>query len=138
MHCPIGGVSKLSCCLSDGFLLVSVLVSFTYVGQDLLFYACQFHSFQGIHCKELWSKEDNVLIVKGSIPMISSPRQYVWFAHSTSGAVMKQEVESSQMQGPMSLTMVKFFDHHKILEVLVVSPDFHQIDRSFQKVPPLF
>ena len=70
--------------------------------------------------------------------MISSPRQYVQFAHSTSGAVMKQEVESSQMQGPMSLATVKFLGHHEILEVLVVSPDFHQMGRSFQKVPSLF
>jgi len=51
---------------------------------------------------------------------------------------MKQEVESSQMQGPTSLTMVKFLGRHEILEVLVVSPDFHQMDRSFQEVPLLF
>jgi len=70
--------------------------------------------------------------------MINSPRQCVWFAHSTSGVVMKQEVESSQMQGPTSLTTVKFLGHHEILEVLVVSPDFHRMGRSFQKVPPLF
>ena len=91
-----------------------------------------------MHCKELWSKEDNVLIVGGSISVISSPRQCVWFAHSTSRVVMKQEVESSQMQGPMSLATVKFLGHHEILEVLVVGPDFHWIGRSFQKVPPLF
>jgi len=70
--------------------------------------------------------------------MINSPRQCVWFAHSMSGAVMKQEVESSQMQGPTSLTTVKFLGHHEILEVLVVGSDFHQMGRSFQKVPPLF
>ena len=91
-----------------------------------------------MHCKELQSKEENVLIVGGSISMISSPRQCIRFAHSTSGAVMKQEIESSQMQGLTSLTMVKFLGCHKILKVLVVSPDFHQIGRSFQKVPPLF
>jgi len=33
--------------------------------------------------------------------MISSPRQCVWFAHGTSWTVVKQEVEPSQMQGPM-------------------------------------
>jgi len=70
--------------------------------------------------------------------VISSPRQCVRFAHSTSGAVMKQEVESSQMQGPTSLVTVKFLGCHEILEVLVVGPDFYQIGRAFQKVPLLF
>jgi len=70
--------------------------------------------------------------------MISSPRQCIWFAHSTSRAVIKQEVESSQMQGPTSLVTVKFLGRHEILKVLVVGPDFHQMGRSFQKVPLLF
>jgi len=52
--------------------------------------------------------------------------------------VMKQEVESSQMQEPMSLVMVKFLGCHEILEVLVVGPDFHWMGCAFQKVPPLF
>ena len=43
---------------------------------------------------------------------------------------MKQEVESSQMQGLMSLATVKFLGRHEILEVLVVGPDFHQMGRS--------
>jgi len=38
---------------------------------------------------------------------------------------MKQEVKSSQMQGPTSLIMVKFLGCHEILKVLVVGPDFH-------------
>ena len=75
--------------------------------------------------KELRLKEDNILIVGGSVSVISSPQQCVWFAHSMSGAVVKQEVESSQMQGPMHLTTVKFLGHHKMLEVLVVGPDFY-------------
>jgi len=111
--------------------LVSVPVPLAYVRQDFLFYTCQFHPFQGMYRKELWSKEDNILIVGGSVSVISSPRQCVQFAHCTSGAVMKQEVKPSQMQGPASLTMVKFLGHHEILEVLVVSPDFHQMGRSF-------
>jgi len=48
-----------------------------------------------------------------------------------SGAVMKQEVKPSQMQGPASLMTVKFLGHHEILEVLVVSPDFHWMGRFF-------
>jgi len=91
-----------------------------------------------MHRKELQSKEDNVLIVGGSISVISSPRQCVWFAYSTSGAVMKQEVESSQMQGPTSLATVKFLGRHEILKAFVVGPDFHWIGRVFQKVPLLF
>jgi len=51
---------------------------------------------------------------------------------------MKQEVKPSQMQGPTSLTTVKFLGHHEILEVLVVSPDFYRMGCSFQKVPLLF
>jgi len=51
---------------------------------------------------------------------------------------MKQKVKSSQIQGPMSLAMVKFLGCHEILEVLVVSPDFYRMGRSFQKVPLLF
>jgi len=125
MYCPVGGASELLCCLSDRFLLVSVPVSFAYVGQDLLFHVCQFHSFQGTHHKELQSKEDHILIVEGSISVISSPRQYVQFAHSTSRAMIKQEVESSQIQRPTSLVMVKFLGCHEILEVLVVGPDFY-------------
>jgi len=55
-----------------------------------------------------------------------------------SGAVMKQEVKPSQMQRPTSLATVKFLGHHEILKVLVVSPDFHRMGRSFQEVPSLF
>jgi len=43
---------------------------------------------------------------------------------------MKQEVKSSQMQGPTSLATVKFLGRHEILEVLVVGPDFHQMGRA--------
>jgi len=88
--------------------------------------------------KELQSKEDNILVVGSSVSVISSPRQYIWFAHSISGAVMKQEVEPSQMQGPTSLTTVKFLGRHEILKVLVISPDFHWMNCFFQKVPLLF
>jgi len=44
---------------------------------------------------------------------------------------MKQEVKPSQIQRPTSLMMVKFLGCHEILEVLVISPDFYQISRSF-------
>jgi len=111
--------------------LVSIPVPLAHVGQDFLFYTCQFHLFQGTYRKELRSKEDNVLIVGGSVSVISSPRQCIWFAYCTSGAVMKQEVKPSQMQGPASLTTVKFLGYHEILKVLVVSPDFHQMGHSF-------
>jgi len=95
VHCPVSGASEFSCCLSNGFLLVSIPVPLAYVGQDFLFYICQFHSFQGTYRKELWSKENNILIVGGSISVISSPQQCIWFAYCTSGAVMKQEVKPS-------------------------------------------
>jgi len=52
--------------------------------------------------------------------------------------VMKQEVESSQMQRPTSLATVKFLGHYEILEVLVVGLDFHQMGCSFQEVSLLF
>jgi len=52
--------------------------------------------------------------------------------------MVKQEVKPSQMQGPTSLTTVKFLGRHEILEVLVVSPDLYQMGRSFQEVPLLF
>jgi len=52
-----------------------------------------------------------------------------------SGAVIKQEVESSQMQGPTSLATVKFLGCHEILKVLVVGPDFHRMGRSVTVVP---
>ena len=70
--------------------------------------------------------------------MIGSLQQCIRFAHGTSGMVVKQEVEPSQMQGPMGLRMVKFLGCHEILKVFVVSLDLYQIDYSFQKVPPLF
>jgi len=91
-----------------------------------------------MHRKEFQSKEDYVLIVRGSVSVIGSPQQCIWFAHSTSGIVVKQEVEPSQMQGPMGLTMVKFLGCHEILKVLVVSPDLYQMGCSFQTVSPLF
>jgi len=55
-----------------------------------------------------------------------------------SRAVMKQEVEPSQMQGPASLATVKFLGHHEILEVLVVGPDLYRMGCSFEEVPLLF
>ena len=70
--------------------------------------------------------------------MISFPRQYVWFVYGMSRMVVKQEVKYSQIQGPTSLMMVKFFGHHEKSKVLVVSLDLHWIGRSFQKVSPLF
>jgi len=127
----VGGALELLYYLSYGFFLVSVPVPLADVGQDLLFYACQFHPFQSMHHKEFQSKKDYVLIVRGSISVISSPRQYIWFAHSTSGTVVEQEVEPSQMQRPTGLTMVKFLGRHEILEVLVVGPDLYWIGRFF-------
>jgi len=70
--------------------------------------------------------------------VIGSPRQYVWFAYGTSGTVVKQEVEPSQIQGPTGLMTVKFLGRHEILKVLVVGPDLYQIGCSFQEVPLLF
>jgi len=113
--------------------LVSIPVSLAYVGQDLLFYTCQFHFFQGMHHKELQSKEDDIFVVGGSVSVISSPRQYIRFAHSMSRVVMKQEVEPSQVQGPTSLTTVKFLGRHEILKVLVIGPDFHQMSAPSKK-----
>ena len=55
MYCLIGGVLELSCCLSYGFLLVSVPVSLVDVGQDFLLYACQFYPFQSTYRKEFQS-----------------------------------------------------------------------------------
>jgi len=46
-------------------------------------------------------------------------------------AVVKQEVEPSQMQGPTGLTTVKFLGRHEILKVLVVGPDLYRMGRSF-------
>jgi len=63
--------------------------------------------------------------------MIGSPRQCIWFAHGTSGAVVKQEVKPSQMQGPTGLTTVKFLGRHEVLEVLVVGPDLYWMGCSF-------
>ena len=70
--------------------------------------------------------------------MIGSPQQCIWFVHSMSGIVVKQEVEPSQMQGSMGLMTVKFLGRHEILEVLVVGPDLYWIGYFFQEVPPLF
>ena len=90
-----------------------------------------------MHHKKFQSKEDYVLIVQGSVSVIGFPQQYIWFAHGTSGMVVKQEVKPSQIQGPMGLTMVKFLGCHEI-KVLVVSPDLYWMGRSFQTVSPLF
>ena len=73
MYCLIGGILELLCCLSYGFLLVSISVSLADVRQDLLLYACQFHPFQSMYCKEFRSQEDYVLVVRGSISVIGSP-----------------------------------------------------------------
>ena len=54
----------------------------------------------------------------------------VIFRHMT--AMVKQKVKPSQIQGPTSLTTVKFFSYYEILEVLVVSPDLYWMGRSFQ------
>ena len=131
MYHLVGRAPELSCCFSYGFLLVSVLVSLADVGQDLLLYACQFHPFQSMYRKEFRSQEDYVLVVQGSVSMIGSPRQCVRFAHGTSWAVVKQEVEPSQVQGPAGLMTVKFLGRHEVLEVLVVGPDLYWMGRSF-------
>jgi len=91
-----------------------------------------------MHYKEFRLKEDYVLIVPGFVSVIGSPQQYVRFAYSMSGMVVKQEVEPSQMQRPTGLTTVKFLGRHEILEVLVVSPDLYRMGHSFQEVPLLF
>jgi len=91
-----------------------------------------------MHCEELQLKENYVLIVQCSVPVVSSPQQGVRFAYGMSGAMVEQEVEPSQMQGPASLTTVKFLGYHEILEVLVISPDLYQVGCSFQEMPLLF
>jgi len=55
MYCLIGGILELLCCLSYGFLLVSVPIPLADIGQDLLLYACQFHPFQSTYRKEFRS-----------------------------------------------------------------------------------
>jgi len=55
VYCSVGGAPELSYCLSYGFLLVSIPVTFANVGQDLLFYACQFYPFQSAHREEFRS-----------------------------------------------------------------------------------
>jgi len=111
--------------------LVSIPVFLADVRQDLLLYVCQFYPFQSMYHKEFQSQEDYVLVVRGSVSVISSPRQCVQFAHGMFWVVVKQEVEPSQIQGPTGLTMVKFLGCHEILEVLVVGSDLYQMDRSF-------
>ena len=138
MYYPIGGVLELSYCLRYRFLLVSIAVPFADVRQDPLLFSCQLHLFQGMHRNGLQLKQDYVLVVRCSISVISSSRQCIWFAYGTSGAVVKQEVEPSQMQGPAGLTTVKFLGCYEILEVLVISLDLYQMGRSFQEVSPLF
>ena len=48
------------------------------------------------------------------------------------------EVKASQVQRPTGLTTVEFLGRHKVLQVLVIHPDFYQVSSSFQKVPSLF
>ena len=48
------------------------------------------------------------------------------------------EIKASQVQRPTGLTMVEFFSRHKVLQVLVVHPDFYRVLSFFQKVPLLF
>jgi len=48
------------------------------------------------------------------------------------------EVKASQVQRPMGLAMIEFLSRHKVLQVLVVCPDFYWMPSSFQKVPLLF
>jgi len=48
------------------------------------------------------------------------------------------EVEASQVQRPTGLATVEFLGCYKVLQVLVVHPDFYRVSSSFQKVPPLF
>ena len=48
------------------------------------------------------------------------------------------EVEASQVQRPTGLATVEFLGRYKVLQVLVVCPDFYRVLSSFQKVPLLF
>jgi len=48
------------------------------------------------------------------------------------------EVKASQVQRPTGLATVEFLSHHKVLQVLVVCPDFYWVSSFFQKVPPFF
>ena len=48
------------------------------------------------------------------------------------------EVEASQVQRPTGLATVEFLGRYKVLQVLVVRPDFYRVLSSFQKVPLLF
>ena len=49
---------------------------------------------------------------------------YLW-------VINEVHMQTLRPQGPASLTTVKFLGRHEILEVLVVSPDFHQMGHSF-------
>jgi hypothetical protein len=51
--------------------------------------------------------------------------------------MVHHKVELGHRKRPSSLPAVKFLSRHEILEVPVISPDFHLVQCSFQEVPPL-
>jgi len=51
--------------------------------------------------------------------------------------MMHGEVESGQVEGPLSLAAIEFLCHHEVFEVLVVCPDLKLVVGTFQEVVPI-
>ena len=51
--------------------------------------------------------------------------------------MMHGEIESGQVEGPLSLAAIEFLCHQEVLEVLVVHPDLKLVVGTFQEMVPI-
>ncbi|KAG6900998.1 hypothetical protein C0995_002637 [Termitomyces sp. Mi166 len=98
------------------------------------------HTLKSTDSEQLWLEEDNIIIIVHPCAMVSSPGQCIWLAHALFRFLVQQKVkvvEVGQIQGPLSLIAIELLYHPKVLEVLVVSPNFKLVLCILKRMPPL-
>jgi hypothetical protein len=68
--------------------------------------------------------------------MISLPRKCIWLTNTLTWLMVKCEVKSWHTEQPSGLTSIEFLGDLKVLEVLVVCPDFNGVVSAFEVVSP--
>jgi hypothetical protein len=55
-----------------------------------------------------------------------------------SRSVVHGKIKPGKVEGPPSLVVVELLCYHKVLQVLVVHPDFKLVISTFQEMAPVF
>jgi len=90
-----------------------------------------------MHHKKPGREEYNVGIIISTSAIVSSAGESIQLAHRLPGLVVKCEVKTGDLKGPMGLPPIELLGSHEVFEVFVIHPDLTGVFRTFSEVPPV-